>query len=308
MRLVRKAVLGVTVLALAALSGCGAGGERADAADEGQERAQRPGAVVQALRTVARKTEEAKSVRVEQTISVDAEDGFEAKVSGVMSWDPVAMDLTTIGTSAAPRGRGPVEIRTVLVDNVVYVNLGEEAAREFGGKPWLKVDVEKAAEEAGDPQLLDRLLGGGQSTQQQNPHQRMGLLLESSDVERVGRQTLDGVVTEYYSGVLTVTESLERDPASDHLTAEEREELLGKLAEAGIEGLEIDIWVDERNYPVRIDTRMSMPGVGAEFTVSERYSDYGTPVSVTAPPADRTADMMELEAGPDGAVPEPDGV
>lgn len=299
MRLMRRAVIGVTVLAVAALSGCqsGGGGTGTGAADGREDRAQQRTAVVQALQTVAKKTEEAKSVRVESTMTVGGEDGVDMKMSGVMSWDPVAMDMTTTGGPTALTGGDPVEFRTLMVDNVVYVNLGEEAAQEFGGKPWLKMDLEKAAEESGDDQLLG-MLTGDKSGMNQDPSQQMGLLLESPEIKRVGKETIDGVATEHYSGTLTVEEALDAGPSSDHLTAEEREELLSGMKEGGVEDMDLDVWVDERGYPVRFDMKMNM--AGADFTISQHYSDYGTEVSVKAPPASQTADMTEMWAEEDG--------
>jgi hypothetical protein len=290
MRLMRRTAFGTTALAVTAvLAGCsgdGGGGERA-ARDGGH-----PRSIVQALTAAAEKAGEARTARVELTMSVPGAGGG-MRMSGVTGWDPLVMDVTASGGMLAQAG-GPDEMRMLWVDDVMYMNVGEEGSEGFGGKPWVKMDLRAIAERSGDERALESMTGGLQDMNR-SPSQQTALLLDSPSIERVGEEKVGGVPTEHYSGTLTMEEALAADSSSDHLTAEEREELLGAMEKSGVKGFDIDVWVDERDYPAKIDMTMDSPQ--GEITVSQTYSDYGTPVSVKAPPASETTDLMEAFEG-----------
>ncbi|GAA2451052.1 hypothetical protein [Streptomyces macrosporus] len=288
MRLTHRAVLGVTTLVTAvALSGCSGdgGGNDGAAGDRG-----RPSAVFQAIRTAVEKTGEARTAEVELTVSMPGVTGGETRMSGVLGWEPAVMDVTVTGGALGP-GKGPDRTRMLLVDEVMYVHLGEEAGETFGVGPWVKTDFRAMAEKTGAEwpaeSSVNGLLGMGRS-----PAHQMALLLDSPDIERIGEETVDGVVTEHYGGTLTMEEALEADSSSGRLASEEREEMLDAMEKAGVEGFDIEVWVDERDRPVRID--MEMDGPEGTIAVSQTYDDYGVPVSVEAPPADETTDLVEV--------------
>ncbi|HZG04628.1 MAG TPA: hypothetical protein VE546_13835 [Streptomyces sp.] len=287
MRLIRKAALGATALTAAvALSGCSGGGSDKAAGERNAE----PRSIVQALRAVAKKTDEARTAKVEMTMSMPGAAGGEMKMSGVTGWNPTVMDVTATGSALAQDG-GPGEMRMLWVDNVMYMQVDEESAESFGGKPWLKMDLQAMAEKSGDENLVKSMTGGLQDMNQ-DPAQQMGLLLDSPNIKRVGKETIDGVATEHYSGTLTMKEALEANSSTDFLTEEERKELLDGMEKSGVKGFDIEVWVDERDYPAKIDMTMDSPE--GTMTISQRYSDYGTPVSVKAPPAGETTDLMEM--------------
>jgi hypothetical protein len=285
MRLMRRTAFGTTALAVTALlagcSGDGGGGERG--ARDGE-----PRSIVQALTAAAERAGEARTARVELTMSVPGAGGG-MRMSGVTGWDPLVMDVTASGGMLGQAG-GPDEVRMLWVDDVMYMNVGEEGSEGFGGKPWVKMDLRAIAERSGDGRALESMTGGLQDMNR-SPSQQTALLLDSPSIERVGEEKVGGVPTEHYSGTLTMEEALAADSSSDHLTAEEREELLGAMEKSGVKGFDIDVWVDERDYPAKIDMTMDSPQ--GEITVSQTYSDYGTPVSVRAPSASETTDLME---------------
>ncbi|PJE98223.1 hypothetical protein CUT44_08105 [Streptomyces carminius] len=287
MRLIHKTALGVTALATAAvLTGCTGGGN--DKASGGE-----PRSAVQALQAAAKKTEEAKSAKVEMTISMPEAAGGDMKMSGVLGWDPIVMDVTASGAAFAEQG-APGEMRMLWVDDVMYMNAGEEA---IGGKPWLKMDFNamlKMAEESGEAGALDGMSKSIQNMNRQDPVKQMALLLGSPSIKRVGEEKVDGVDAERYSGTLTMKEALEASGSSlgDYLTEEEYKELLGNMEKSGVKGFDINAWVNEDDLPVKIDMKMDSPE--GEIVMSQTYKDYGTSVSVQPPPAGETADMLQM--------------
>lgn len=242
------------------------------------------------------------------TMSMPGAVGGDMRMSGVMGWNPTAMDMTMEG-GGLPQATSSEGMRVLWVDNVMYMHVGEEAGEQSGGKPWMKMDLQALADESGDEQLA-RSMTSSLENMNQDPARQMGLLLDSPDIRRVGEEKLDGVAVEHYKGTLTMEEALKADSSADYLTAEERETLLNGMEKSGVEGFDIEVWVDDRDFPVKTDMTMDSPQ--GEIVVSQTYSDFGVPVSVKAPPAGETVDFVEVlrelgeqagETGTDGSAP-----
>ncbi|MDB1087504.1 hypothetical protein PJ985_07985 [Streptomyces sp. ACA25] len=299
MRLARTVTLSAgTAALLIVTTACGTSDAKpaaADKADGGAAEERSQSSVAEALLASATKSKEATSVSFETTMTVseDAE-SFSFTMAGGLSWDPVAMDVTLdMGDMMALMGEsGPSELHVRWVDDVMYMG-GSVFEEPLDGKQWAKFDLAVAAEEMNDAEL-DQLMSRVDEMSQ-SPAEQLAMMLESPDVEWKGEEELDGVATNRYRGVLA-TDELDED-SFELLTPEERreaEELIDGLTEAGVEEIEVDVWVDERDYPVRIDMAMSAAGQ-AEILYSTRYSDYGSSLTVEHPPAAEVVDVGELD-------------
>ncbi|MDK1472930.1 hypothetical protein QNO07_05700 [Streptomyces sp. 549] len=292
-----RSTLGALAVVLAVtLTGCTGDDKAADPGKDSKETSAAAGAgearsALKVMTAAAQKTAEAKSARVDMTISTP--DG-DMTSKGVMGWDPMVMDITTSGEALAEEG-GPGEMRVLWLDGVMYMNAGE-ASGAPDGKSWMKLDMKAAAEAAGDQDLLTAMTSGMENTQQ-DPAQQVALLLDSPEIEYVGEKKLDGVDTRHYRGTLTVEEAMKSNKSLDVLDKKQREELLKSMKESGIKGFDIGVWIDGDDLPVRIDTDMATPE--GDLKVSQRLSEYGSKADVKAPPADETVDIFEMlkEAG-----------
>ncbi|WP_165984440.1 hypothetical protein [Streptomyces sp. YIM 98790] len=293
----------------------GSSGEAPKARSE-KDSARSQSAAVEALQATARKSQEARSAVFESVTTMDimGMDGMETSVGGTIGWQPLAMDATAdmngyiqamldlFAELAAedPEASGELDrlaeldatMRVRLVDNVMYMSspLMEEG---LSGKSWIKVDLEQAIAEEGEPQL-DRMLDQLNSASY-SPAAQVGLMLESPDIEWKGEETLDGATVNRYEGTLTAEDLMAMDPSTEFLSEEELELMRSELAESGDEEYQLAIWVDENDYPVRIDMTMEMPE--GSVVQSTRYSDYGAAPAVEHPPAGDVVDAAELEEG-----------
>ncbi len=301
----------VSLTAALVLGGCTGDG---DSSDEGGKKAPAPSktaeqrSAVQAMAAATKKTTEAKSARVEMTMTApgmpEAMD-----MQGVMSWDPVAIDFTMSGSAFAPGAAGdpsaPSEMRMIMIEDVMYVNAGEAMAAETDGKSWLKMDLTALAEQSGDEALADQMTGG-LDDMGRSPAEQMALLLDSPNIEHVGEEQLDGATTQHYQGTMTVEEMLEieaeESESGEYMTEEERTELLQGMEESGIKGMDLEVWINEDDMPVQLTMVMDSPEGSVEVT--QRITDYGVTVAPEAPPADETIDFMEMmeELGGPGAM------
>ncbi|MFD9865885.1 hypothetical protein ACFXI8_19725 [Streptomyces niveus] len=294
--------VGVSLAALAVVAGvAGCQGDDSDTKKTGSSAAnggepQSRSAVTEVLTAAYEKTAAAKSAKVSMTMSMPAgaagaAGGGEMEMSGVMGWDPMVMDMTMTGSMMQAEPDAPDKIRMVWVENAMYMDMGAKAAKDMDGKRWMKLDLAAAAEASGDPAAASELTGGMENMNQ-DPAQQLALLLDSPNVKHVGSEKVDGVDAQHYKGTLTVAEMVESNESLDVLSAKERKDLLAGIEKSGIEGYDIEVWVNEDDYPVKMDVAMDSPQ-GA-IKMSARYSDYGAKASVQAPPAGDTVDLFEM--------------
>ncbi|MEU0697402.1 DUF6612 family protein [Streptomyces niveus] len=294
--------VGVSLTALAVVAGvAGCQSDDSDTKRTGGSAAnggepQSRSAVTEVLTAAYEKTAAAKSAKVSMTMSMPAgaagaAGGGEMEMSGVMGWDPMVMDMTMTGSMMQAEPDAPDKIRMVWVENAMYMDMGAEAAKDMDGKRWMKLDLAAAAEASGDPAAASELTGGMENMNQ-DPAQQLALLLDSPNVKHVGSEKVDGVDAQHYKGTLTVAEMVESNESLDVLSAKERKDLLAGIDKSGIEGYDIEVWVNEDDYPVKMDVAMDSPQ-GA-MKMSARYSDYGAKASVQTPPAGDTVDLFEM--------------
>ncbi|CAM5248424.1 hypothetical protein SALBM135S_08999 [Streptomyces alboniger] len=295
---VAGAVLATTLLCTGAVACGGSDGEGSKGGKAGGIQSQSQ--VTEVITAAYKKTTAAKSAKVKMTMStppgkVGAAMGGsgEMKMSGVMGWDPSVMDMTMSG-SALTEGDpdAPEKIRMLMDDGVIYMDMGAAAAKDMDGKRWMKMDLGAIAKESGDEKLMKQMTGSLDSMNQ-DPAQQLAMLLESPNLKHVGAAEVEGAKTQRYKGRLTVKEMMEtNDALDDVLSKSEKDQLFKNIEKSGIKGYDTEVWVNEDDYPVRMDIDIKTPE--GTVTTSQTFSDYGTAAKVTAPPAGQTFDLMEM--------------
>ncbi|MCX2926438.1 hypothetical protein [Streptomyces sp. NEAU-W12] len=301
----RVGVCVAAVTVVAGVSGCQAGGGGAEG-KAAEPKVLSRGEASEVLRTAFEKTAEAKSAKVRMTMSVPAGaqgmgdmmgiagDGT-MEMTGVQGWDPAVMDLTIKGSDVGEADpEAPSETRVIMLDDVMYADMGAEQAAETDGKRWMKLDFRAIAEEAGSEELQKQMTGSLESMNQ-DPAQQLALLLESPNLKHVGPQKVDGVQAQHYKGTLTFEEIIKSDGSFDFLSEEEREELVASAEKSGVKGYDTEVWVNEDDYPVRMVLGVESGEGTVEITT--HYSDYGAQAEVEAPPAEDTVDLFEVLQG-----------
>ncbi|MEV6326378.1 hypothetical protein [Streptomyces sp. NPDC051909] len=291
---------GVALTAAAVVAGvAGCQGDDAKKAAEAPAKVAAQGIedVTKALTAAFEKTSAAKSAKVTMTMSMEgigAESGT-MTMSGVQGWDPASMDITMKSSLlGAGDPDAPEQVRMIMLNNVMYMDLGAEAAAETGGKRWMKIDL-KAAAEAGGDKALQKQMSGGLEDMNQDPAQQLALLLDSPDLKHVGAEKVNGMETEHYKGTLSFEQMLKANKSSKLLSKKQYDELIANVKKTGLKGYDTEVWVTEEGYPARMDIGMTM----AQGTVHLRadYSDYGAKAAVQAPPAKDTFDVSEMMKG-----------
>ncbi|MDV5147712.1 hypothetical protein R1T08_26975 [Streptomyces sp. SBC-4] len=265
--------------------------------DDGDAKAggvQSRGDVTKVIQAAYEKTSAAKAAKVKMTMSMTGAgaDSGTAELTGVQGWDPAVMDITVKGSMlAAGDPDAPEQVRMLMVDNAMYVDVGAKQAAEMDGKRWMKLDLKAAADATGDKALQKQMTGGLESMNQ-DPSQQLALLLDSPNLKHVGAEKINGMETQHYKGTLTVEQMLAANESSKLLSKKDHDTLIANVKKMGMKGYDTEVWVNDAGFPARMDVGMTM----AEGAMKMRadYSDYGTQATVQAPPAKDTMDLFKM--------------
>lgn len=283
------------IAALVAVAGACGGGSSSPSANAGAARVvtRDPVRLLAASADAVSAAKSAKmSIAVALTVSgksvtVTADGAFDFKArAGELTMDMSAMGL--------PGGRGRMQAR--VLGSVVYMNLGDligatntTAARELGGKHWVKLDSTTLADQGG--------AAGFGTLGSSDPTSTLDALRGvASDVKDLGHESVRGADTTHYAVTIDLTKAL------GHLPAASRDAAAQSLKMFGEGSVPADVWIDgdgrPRKFMMNLDaTHASGTTLGA--LTLELY-DYGTPVDVQAPPDSDTFDMTSMLGGAGG--------
>ncbi|WP_064455655.1 hypothetical protein [Streptomyces hygroscopicus] len=283
------AVLAAVLLCGGAV-GCGSSGSDGASRDKAEEKSseQVRMAPAAAVRAAAKKSEKLTSFRYRMTGRTPEDGRIEGEAA--MSTEPVAVRMKMRALSQGPDEA--VDIR--LLNGVMYLNGGKEAAAELDGKSWLKLDLSALGEKA-----TGALAGGSLSRQaDKNPADDSAFLSGADNVKRVGEETIDGVRTTHYRGTITLRQMRESLKDEDAATRERREKSLKAYEEMGIDRLSMDMWIDPDGHTKRFRMRGDADKGPLDMTIT--FSGLNEPVTVKAPPANQTMDLSQLMQGIEG--------
>ncbi|MGO4629963.1 hypothetical protein AB4225_03315 [Streptomyces sp. 2RAF24] len=303
----RAGVSVAAVAVIAGVAGCQDGDGKAAGASSGKHQAgQTRDEMTKVIQAAYRKTADANSAKVKMTMDMQMPaapaDSGTMEMTGIQSWNPAGMDITMTGSALTAAGpEAPKESRMIMLDQIMYVDMGAKRAAEMDGKRWMKLDLKAAAEASGDP-AAQKQMTGGLENMNQDPAQQLALLLESPNLKHVGSEKINGGDTEHYKGTLTFEQMLKANKQSEVMTPKERDALVANMKKLGMKGYDTEVWVNQDGYPARMIVDMKM----AQGTMKMRadYTDYGAKTSVQAPPAKDTFDLFEMLKGLKGGAPQ----
>ncbi|MEV7126953.1 hypothetical protein [Streptomyces sp. NPDC093260] len=275
---VRIATAVATLSLVSGVSACGNGSgngtDRDGAAGAGSNATPR----AQAVQDAYRKTVAADSARMTVTSEAVAEgQKVTAYGDGVVDLENGASRMTV--TSQGSR------IEQRVVDGTLYQKpSGSQRAGLPGGKSWMRVDLERLARS-----------GSAGRTRASDPAEPIGYVkdVRAADVTRVGEETVDGTAVTRYRVKVPVS-ALAKGGAAQ---AAELSHQLGSAT------LPVDLWLDGQGRMRQERVRMSLkplaqraPGredTRVTSTTVLKFSDFGTDVNVTPPPAADSADVTD---------------
>jgi hypothetical protein len=186
-----------------------------------------------------------------------------------------------LGADLSVTVAGQGNIRIVVLPDAFYLKLPSTAGLP-GGKDWIKLTSkgDDALSAAFGP-MLDQL------SQSFDPTGNAAVLKASTSVTRAGTATVDGVRTTKY----TATVDLAKVAAAvgGGLATQYK-----ALATSQTTSLDYAIWVGDDSLPRKFSTTIETPQ--GDVTAVGTYTDWGAPVTITAPRASEIADSSGMAA------------
>lgn len=173
------------------------------------------------------------------------------------------------------------EMAVTILDNAFYIKM-PPSNQVQPGKPWLKITANGT-----DP--LSKALAPVIKSAQQNTDFTSAIdqINTAGVLTKSAPDKLDGAdVTHYWITIdMVKLAQAQTDPTL--------KDAMQKAVDGGAKTTNEQLWVSKDNLPVKAITEVpTVNGATAAFTVT--YSDWGKPVTITAPPASEIAQMPNL--------------
>ncbi|HKS44773.1 MAG TPA: hypothetical protein VJT49_06575 [Amycolatopsis sp.] len=175
------------------------------------------------------------------------------------------------------------EIR--LVGKTMYIQLPQAARGAMtGGKPWGRISTDGDVGKA----LSDTL----DKAQQNDPSKTLEQIQQAGTITKSEKTTLDGQPVSHYWIDLDFAKA-----AKSFSSAGVPEEQLQQMA-GQVKSIPVELWLNADQLPVQVSEDLGpiMKAAGAPSNAQNakmtlKYSDWGTPVDVLAPPADQVGEL-----------------
>jgi len=172
------------------------------------------------------------------------------------------------------------EMEMVIVDKAFYMKLPASLAGQGGlssDKPWIKISADGT-----DP--MSKALGPMLEQMGQNfdVTKQMQQLKDAGEITKTAKETLDGQETTHYwikIDMLKAIAATQTDPQMKKAAED-------AAKKAGSTTAEMEMWVTADNLPAQIKMNMAA-AQGQTVSMTAKYSDWGQPVEISAPPADQ---------------------
>jgi hypothetical protein len=274
-------VSGTVLVAMGLLAGCGSAvtgsPTAAGAATGGQSQGGAGSQLGAQVRTVADLSNlVGDSVQQATTAQIKMVSAGTTTTGSIKFGNPVAEQMTI--------NAGSVAEQVILVNNNFYVQIPGMSAMT-GGKPWMEIQTGGGSNPA--TQMFTALIGSIQ--QNADPANVLKNLEASGTLTGSDTEQLNGVATTHYSITVDITKMIANQ------TDQTMKQLLTTAQQKGLTNYPVGVWVNSSGLPVQ--TTINLPSIGAGATATGgglstiTYSNWGAPVTITAPPADQVGTL-----------------
>lgn len=264
-------LLSVAVLALVALIAAGCGGSGSGVLDLPAD---------EVLATAVERSGEYDTARMQVRTVTSTPQGEVTLVGEGVGGAQAVLFTATMEGPLFPAG--PVEMEVRLVDGTMYQR-SELFTEAFDvDAEWISFDL--ASVMPGFEAMM-------QQAQQFDPTQSLSQLQDVARVSEVGPETVNGFSTKHYTAIMTLRDSFEA-AGIDDATMQQYVDLAGIDLDADVP---MQVWIDDQGLVRRTRVQVTTDTMSTDTTTD--MLEYGVTVAVTAPPAEDTVSVEDLQGG-----------
>jgi hypothetical protein len=176
------------------------------------------------------------------------------------------------------------KVEARLVGNQMYFQLPANAREASAGKPWAKISLDTGAGRALG-QMTDQ-------AEQNDPAHFLDQIQQAGTITKSEQTVLDGQPVSHYWVDLDVAKALDK-LVGEAMPKDQLEKIAGQ-----VKTIPLQMWLNADQLPVQITEDLGAvmkaagaPGAEQGMGFTMKYTDWGTPVDVQAPPADQVGEM-----------------
>jgi hypothetical protein len=189
-------------------------------------------------------------------------------------------------------GGSTLRFQELVNGTTVYVKLPPAIAAKLpGGRPWMKVDLAKAAGIPGFSSLANNPVSS-------DPSQFLSYLRATSgNVTKQGTQVVNGVQTTHYHATISLDKVPDALPPASRKGAKQAVSSIEQLT--GLKQLPVDAWIDSNNLIRRMRLAFAeslAPSVKLNIAMTMDFLKYGPQPTPNFPSPDQVTDASSLSA------------
>ncbi len=217
--------------------------------------------------------------------------------SGTVALD---MDLGSSPQITQVLGSSTLHLEEILDHTTVYLKFPQALASKIptlGNKPWIKIDLAKAASAGGLPGIGSLVNNPASS----DPGQFLQYLRAAGTVTQAGTESINGVQTTKYKATISLDKVANSLPPASRAAAQQGIAAIEKAT--NLHTIPTTVWIDDQNLVRRMQFTLneSVSGQNVASTVTVDFVKYGPQPKPTLPPADQVTDASSLASGAFGS-------
>jgi hypothetical protein len=231
------------------------------------------------------KTTAAKTAKMAMTVNLTQDSSSSTPIPNSLQGDG-SFDFTNHRGEMSMKAAG-LSLQLVLDRQVAYMHI-PQLAQGLGGKQWLKIDLASFGKAIGASGLGNALQG---STS--DPTAGLNFLKGvSGPITTVGHESVRGVTTTHYRATIDANKVMAQIGIDQQGPMQEMLKQLGNTP--------VDVWIDGQGRVRREQSSLTLTASGASTgglksaASTVEFYDFGSPVTITVPPADQVADFSQL--------------
>ena len=193
-------------------------------------------------------------------------------------------------------GSSVLHMQELLRGTTIYMKLPASISSKIPGftKPWIELDLAKAASSAGMPGLSSLLNNPASSDPSQFLHY---LRATAGKVTKVGTQTVDGVQATHYRATIDLHKVPNAVPPSQRAALRQSISALERIS--NLRMLPMDVWIDGKHLVrmMQLDFGETVRGQQLHIAMQLDIPAYGPQSIPPAPPANQVTNLNALISG-----------
>lgn len=220
-------------------------------------------------------------MRLGSMLSMKAEGSAEYAGENTKMAMNMTMDMS--GMPGAAGNQGELSMEMVLIDQTMYMKLPEGLGGD-ADKPWMKMSIDEMGAAGGQFK---------QSMEFSDPAATLAMIQENGKILSTEQTTVDGAPATKYSVELDAKKLFEKMGQGQSMPAG-----------VNIDSLPMDVYLNAENLPVQIEmdlgqlmkdvaeqTGQPLPEGMENGKMTAKYTNWGEPVDVQAPPPDQVSEQ-----------------